>query len=488
MRHRRRARQPRIASELVTTPADRREFLYGAELLRFYGPRARAGHRPQPQQLVVADCLAAGRQRNAVLLPRRSSKSTSLIAVALGRAAHREDYRVGILTLTSGKAGRSRFLKDVVPALESLHRDPKSAPFKIVKSAGQERVEFPDTGGMVAWLSSVDDLRGEAFDLIILDEAGEPDPDKVADVLAAAMPTLDTRPGAQIVVAGTAGKYRKGNLLWDWLEMLRTGSIGGIEYSVDEFALTDEEWLDWENVRPLITDAHPGIGTLTTLEAVHGNWQTLKPETFRAEYGGIFGDIGGGRALINPDDWEAAGTDDPLPQPPARFTVGFAAHVNQSCSTIVAAWRDENGRAVGGILARTKGVAGAAERLHTLVKKYDPPIVYDDKSGPGRVEVEKLDRARPEPRLVKLDFNALKTAHALLVQEIHTGNLTHYRQTELDAAARVAIRRPAGNGWLFGRTLDEDDVTPLEAFAMALKAWDDAYGRPRVSLPPMVVD
>lgn len=127
---------PQESSELVTSGADRAEFLRGAELLRFHGELAMRGRSVQPQQMLVCDVLAAGHARNAFLLPRRSSKSTSLIAVALGRAEAREDYRVGILTLTSGKAGRSRFLKDVVPALERhLAAAAGAAPLRVVKRA-----------------------------------------------------------------------------------------------------------------------------------------------------------------------------------------------------------------------------------------------------------------------------------------------------------------------------------------------------------------
>lgn len=209
------ALKPSVVSMLVTTVQSRLEFLEGARLLRFYGDRAMSGRCPQPQQLLLADVLAAGYKRNALLLPRRSSKSTSAIAVGLGRAAYREDYRVGILTLTSGKAGRSRFLKDVATPVERLYPDKQARPFKVIRIAGMEGIQFA-TGGSVSWLSTLDDIRGEAFDLLYLDEAGEPnDVEQVREVMGAALPTLDTRPDAQLVILGTAGRYREGNLLWD---------------------------------------------------------------------------------------------------------------------------------------------------------------------------------------------------------------------------------------------------------------------------------
>src|SRR6185437_12516813 len=60
-------------------------------------------------------------------------------------------------------------------------------------------------------------FRSDAFDVIVLDEAGEAAGEQVQDILAAALPTQDTRPGAMLVYAGTAGKSQRGNMLWDGL-------------------------------------------------------------------------------------------------------------------------------------------------------------------------------------------------------------------------------------------------------------------------------
>lgn len=474
-----RALAPLVVSELVSTVEARREFLRGAEMLRFYGSHAMRGRSPQPQQLLVVDALAAGRSRNAVLLPRRSSKSTTLIALALGRAEAREDYRVGILTMTTGKAGRSRFLKDVAPALERSGLDPDS--YKVVRAAGQERVEFRESGGMVAWLSTMDDLRGEAFDLIILDEAGEPDPQKVEDTLAAAMPTLDTRPEAQIVVAGTAGKYRAGNLLWDWLELGRRGRAGIVEYAMPD-TIQDEDVETWEQVEPLILSAHPGIGTLTTLEQVRGNFETLPRLVFMAEYGGLFGDEGGTTSLFDPLKWARTGVDGALPAPPDRFSLAFAPHPDQICVSIVAAWRDDDGRAVSLLLDDVPGIDKAVPILARLARTYRVPIVYDAGSQVAQLIVEKLNRVTPRPKFEPYTYADVKRAASLIVDEVDRENVVHYRdQTVLNEAVHRTVKRKSGDrGWLLGRAPKnpEHNITPVEAWALAQQHYD-GY-KPRV--------
>lgn len=446
--------------------------------MRFYGERKMPGRSPQAQQLMVHDILAAGHQRNVILLPRRSSKSTSLIATALGRAERREDYRVGILTLTSGKAGRSRFKKDVIPPLERLYPDPKNRPFVISKSAGLEAVTFRESAGSVSWLSSIDDLRGEAFDLIILDESGEADPEKVLEVLAAALPTLDTRPGAQIVAAGTAGRYRTGNLLWDWLEMARRGSGGVLDYSVDDQEVTDAQLAAWEpteehpdgNVRELVLQAHPGVGTLTTLESIKNNYETLPIEKFAPEYLGIFGDAGNAGLLIKPRTWHNSGTDEPW-SVPDRIAYGLTVHPDQQSAALVAAWRDENGVAHILVDRHERGTDWVAPVLKT---KERTPIAYDDFSPVAQVEVQKATRRTPKPRMEPRKTAFVKRSAALFLDDLNNGRIIHYNQGPLNRAAEVAIRRKVGAfGWAFGRSLAEDDITALEAAALALALYDE---------------
>lgn len=457
---------------------DADEFAIGAALLRLHGEWVRPGYSVQSQQALVSQSLAVGHKRNAFLLPRRSSKSTSLIAVGLGRAYSRPDYRVAIFTLTSGKAGRSRFLKDVAPPLErigSAFGESKAAwPFKIVRRAGSEAVEFRDSGGSMTWISSVEDLRGEAFDMVILDEAQAADVEKAQEVIAAALPTMDTRPGAQMVVAGTAGDYRPGNLLWEWLEDLRIGEIGGLEYAIP--AETPEDLLeDWATVEPLVLACHPGIGTLTTLESIRNNFITLKPATFAKEYLGVFGKIGEGIGVFNAQRWEDAGVDTD-PGVPEHFAIAMACSFTQGYSSIVAAWRDDEGRACGYVLDHRRGTTWLADEAARRGIKHGLAVVYDSASSTVRVEVEAINRMDPQPMLAPQTFSDIKVAAALLVKEVNTGNARHFKQDQLSEAAKITVRRSAGEtAWALGRPPKnpEADISPVEAWAMALRYYDD---------------
>src|SRR6185503_10847389 len=95
---------PLISTELITTDQSRAEFVEGARLLRL-DKMIRAGDGgtgPTPIQLAIADMLNAGYFKNGVLEPRRTTKTTSVQAVLLGRCSIREDYVVGWTLATTG--------------------------------------------------------------------------------------------------------------------------------------------------------------------------------------------------------------------------------------------------------------------------------------------------------------------------------------------------------------------------------------------------
>lgn len=467
---------PAVCSTVAGDTASRERFLKGAGLLGLNTAR-----KPlHPQQLLLSDVLAGGFRQNAVMYPRRSSKTTSLIAEALGRAQAHDDYRVGILTMTTGKAGRERFRKDVVPVLERKYPDALTRPFKITRSAGMEGVRFNESGGMVAWLASIEDLRGEAFDLVILDEAGEPEPEKVQDALAAGLPTLDTRPGGQIVAAGTAGKYRGGNLLWDFLQGGHSGDGGIVEYSApDTTSIEDIE--EWDFVANLLLACHPGIGNLTTLESVRLNWKIMKPEVFLREYLSVFGIEGLSNRMIAPDLWAQRAQAGALPTPPDRFALALKVHRDQTAAALTAAWRDEKGKAHTVVLAHDRGVNWVNAKAYEIARKYSVPIVHDTQAA-DLVETEALAQKKPAPKFEPQTTRNVSTAAALLMKELENDRFVHHDQPDLNDAVELAVKRRILTAWGFGTADPAEDITTLEAAAMALRMYDQ--GRPRNQYQP----
>lgn len=458
----------------------RPEFEAGAAALGLIGSKKTL----KPQQFEVADvCNSLDDQGLplytlvGLLLPRRSAKTTTLIALAIGRCLEREDYLVGWTFATTAAKVQQRFKQDIAPELERAYPDEDSRPFKIVRSNGHEQIVFDNGSRLLVLTPHPDAFRSEAFDLIIIDEAGEATPQLGEDLMAGALPTMDTRPGAQLWVAGTAGEYRKGNLLWDQLEEGRQGLKGSgiVEYSADDFTSV-EEVEDWATCESLVRKCHPGIGTLTGIDAIERNHRKMLTMSngitrFMREYLGIFGDIGGMRGMVNPAEWNALELNEDYPAPPERFALAISSDGIRA--SIEGVWRVD-GVAYILQLDHREGTAWLGQRAAELSRKYQTPIIYDN-FGAVLEQVELMQQMRPRPRLQPTQSRDTYTAAARFMKEVSTGNLKHWGQAELTSAVLRATKRPIRNdkAWSFGHSEKGDDITGIEAAALALRAYDN---------------
>lgn len=478
---------PRFLSSLAGSRAFHSEFLTGARMMGLDTAR-----KPlHPQQLLVADVLnAVGEDGLAlhstvgVCIPRRASKTTSIWATALGRCMEREDYMVAF-TAQSGTKARDRFLKDLVTPLERKYAKGEGG-FKVNRSQGHEHIIF-DNGSRIDVLPPLpDSFRGDGFDMVIIDEGQTQGPEEADELKAAILPTFDTRPGAQLVVAGTAGKHRSG-LLWDTLEDGRNGRAGTgiIEYAAAD-TLSEEDVANPE----VWQMAHPGIGTLTTLERIALNFEAMRGKIwdFAAEYLGVW-PVGGGGRFLNLERWasSAMGVDAATVRPPDHFALGFAIHPDGLSACIVAAWRDEAEEAHVLVLDHRMGTQWFSPKMLDLGRRYKVPIAHDTYGGPTNVQVDILQRQKaPRPRLAPQTMADVKTAAALIVKSLDDGHLKHYDQDVFNEAARLAVKRKVGNGWGLGRGSAEDDITPLEAAALALHVFDGL--RKREAFVPLMAN
>ncbi len=474
--------RPRFVSSFEGAEAARAEFLEGARLLRLDRP----GKEPTPQQLVIADALGAQNPDGSpvasfmgILAARRSTKTTSAIAVALGRCALREGYQVAFTLATTRDKAAVRFKKDIAMNLEILYPDEATRPFKLRKSNGSEWITWPNGSMFQVITPSAEGFRSEAFDMILIDESGEASPEMSEDLLLGALATTDTRPDAQFVILGTAAAYRAGNLLWDVLERGRAGEagVGIVEYSAydPDRPLTAEDLEKWEAVEPIVKAAHPGVGNLTKLETVKSRWQMLKPAAFMREYLSIFGQVGRAGGLFDLEAWSLGSLSVQFPKPASRFALALSVHPEQTSASLVAAWR-VRGKARVLVLRNRPGVSWVAEEASKLAIKHGLPIVYDD-NAQTRAETDKMGRQRPRPKLAPAPFKDVRTASALFQSELKAGNLQHYNQEAMNEAIEATVKRASGGSILFGRRIFTDDITPVEAAALALHAYDNVKVR-----------
>lgn len=447
------------------------EFLLGAKAM---------GFTPTPQQWKIACALNAWDEEKqrplqrtlGVCVPRRAGKTTSLLALALGRCLSRPGYVV-LFTAQSGTKASARFL-ELARSLERVEPNEEARGFRILRGAGNQNLTFYNGSHFQVLPPKPDAFRGDAGDLIILDEAQEHDAADSSELLGAILPTMDTRLGAQLIVAGTAGERRSG-LFWDTLQ---EGREGIARTGIVEFAAPEHTTLEEAEDPALWQAVHPGIGTLTDLETIENNFNRLPRPNFLREYLGIWPEDFS-RSAIDMEKWRESAQD--FAKKPEHFTLAFDVAVDGSVAAIAAAWRD-NGKAYVEIVDHQQGTEWLVPRLRELAHRYRCTIAHDT-VGAALVEAEALNRLRPRPRVQPLAYKDLSPGCAAFMKELTEGTLVHFDQPSLNEAARKAVKRPLGeNGWAWTRRNSDGDIAPLVAATMALRAYDNMKPRQKMQI------
>jgi hypothetical protein len=492
-------RHPLDCAELVTSYQARVEFLVGAWVLDKVVPRRLGGSllgNLQPQMLITCDVLAAERFRNAILEPRRSAKTTSLWCVAVGRCWMRPQYMVGYTMLTLAKKAEQRFEKDVRDPILMKWRDKNARPLKILDGKGGKGLAFTNFSQLDILAPKGDDVRSGAYDLLIMDEAGEAEPDVWEDIVAAVVPSFDTRVdedgrGAQLVFAGTGGKYRTGSYFW---KTLHDPDAGRLRYGVpDDIDPTTLAF--WDIVGPLIDELHPGLDGLTNLARIESNFNDLGWEKFALEYLGHFGDETGTQTAISTAAWRKGKQDGPVPEGITTGTLAVSVHPFGNWASVAVAWHytppadlatlawaldgeapDEPHGIGVKLIHHQRGVDGLERIILATARRLGTPVIYDHGTSQSRAVVERMmKRARPKPATTTYQLQDVKVAHSQLIVGLEHGDIIHWAQAPLDKAAESVVRQSMGQGFLIRAPKGDDnaDATPFEAIALAVDALPD---------------
>lgn len=496
---------------LVTTEQSRGEFIQGARLLRL-DERMRAGdggRGPSPMQLVIADLLAAGTFMNGIFEPRRSTKTTAVQAVMMGRCWSREDYRVGWTMFTTGAKAGARFREDIVAHLDKLWPAKKDSPISINLGKGSEQLTFRDTGAtLIVSTPNGDGFRSGGFDFAFGDEGGEADVEQGADVVRAVIPTMDTKPGAQFVIAGTGQKWRTGQLLWDTLHDPDAAvAWHGIPETVDR-----AELVSWEpdlphpktgatggRMREWIERTHPGMNFTTLPEAPKRSFDRVPLDDFLIEYGGQFGFEGAADVLIPPAQLERALIRSAFPEPPERFSAALKVHHLGTAASLAVAWEyevpgdlvtdalelaGEQGRRTKRAVALwwwQQGTQNLDREVLLRLRRRPTTLHYDKRGYTEEIAEQKIARATPKPAMKPTVAADIPGSTVGFLKALEDDDLVIFHHPELERAAKIATRQAFGNygTFRFGAPKDdpEADVTPLEACALALRFLADAPRR-----------
>jgi hypothetical protein len=464
--------QPLHASKFSDDVAMREEFLAGAELLGLLED----GQTIHPQQLMVSDIIGTGEETVVIEMPRRSSKTTSILCALLGRCLTRPRYKVTFSAQSGTKS--AEFFRDWLADLELHQGDaPESAwPFKPRLQAGSMMLTFKNGSTFkVLNTPTAKALRGGAADVVWFDESQEFGPEQSAELKAGALPLMDTRDDAQLILSGTAGEFRAG---WFW-DTLETGREAGAGVAILEFAApadTTHEDIDNENVWQA---AHPGIGSLTTLTKMRARRAAFADPEWSREYLGLW-PVSADSAIISSAVWEGAGLSKKMSYPES-FALGYDVSPNGSTAAIVAAWRVD-GVAYVELIEHQSGSSWVRDRVTALSTKYRASIGYDS-IGTNKTISEEIQRSRSSARsrLKPVTYKDLPQSCVTFLRDLEDGKLHHFNQGGMNDAATFAAKRSLGEAsWAWGRVASGGDIVPLVAATMALRVFDTSSTKGRL--------
>jgi hypothetical protein len=319
---------------------------------------------------------------------------------------------------------------------------------------------------------------------VVVDEAGEAGTAEGGELLAAILPTLITSKLGMLVVTGTAGDYREGNLLWDSLTAGREGDAALVDYSMGD-AVNLEYLTDWDYVAELLKLYHPSVPDVISLESMKLSWRMMGAQLFAREYLGLWGDLGGAGGVFSADAWANLHIPGALPALPKRFALAVSA--TEDAASIVAAWREDGeGRLL--LLEHRKGRSWVPLIAREIARKYRVPIVVDPKASMVMADVkQRLEQIRPAPQIAEQAFEDVAAAHERIVDDVNECRVRHFGQDPLTDAFLKVTRKQMGNRWKYGRMSEDDDITPAQAATLALRYYDSMPRTARGTLQAVAV-
>lgn len=333
---------------------------------------------------------------------------------------------------------------------------------RITTANGDEAIELA-TGQRLKFVArSKSSGRGFTGDKIILDEAYDLSP----DAIAALLPTLTTRPDAQIIYTSSAGnessdvlravrdRGRAGgdpSLTWfEWCaKPTGTNSAGDEVYDIDDVA-------EWRR-------ANPAARVTVEFMAKERRAMSAVPEKFLRERMGVWDEPGETLRPIRPGDWKATRVEHGQPPTEPHFFIVIGV---DGGAIVTGAFLPEGSNDPMVMIAhREPDLQGLADRLEHLAAKYKGAYFGAGKSGPvaGLIEAESL--------LIDVDLlSPSEMAQACRHHEAlsKTRAYTHVADDQADASFRGAVSKPAGDGMWVWDWRKSDQLAHMAAYTGAL--------------------
>lgn len=384
-----------------------------------------------------------------VLVPRQCGKTTLCLSLELQRALLWGRQQTIGYTAQTGWDARRKLIDDQVPAIENSKL---SASLKrVYRGAGAEAIHFKNGSRIDVMPSSPAAGHGRVIDFGIIDEAFADEDDRRE---ASLLPAMATKRDAQLIVISTAGtqaslylkrKVEKGR------QMIDSGIDAGVaffEYSADN----DDDIDDPKVWRRTI----PALGLTIDEKVVRHARATMTEGEFRRAYlcqWTVLDDAAiPAKYVLKVLDAKTA--------PSGRLSFGIDVAMDRSWASICVA--DETGRVE--LIEHRESVSWVVDRTLKLWREHKGSIVVDGYS-PANSLVDRLETGGvPVTRYTLRDMTS---ACGIFYDAVLDDAIRIRPSASLESAIASAKRKQMSSGYLWSRTVDAADLTPLFAATLA---------------------
>lgn len=425
------------------------------------GPEAEAiaralGFELMPHQKLILDVMLEVRpdgtpvyREGVVLMPRQCAKTTTTLILELHRAILWGGPQVIGYTAQTGWDARRKLIDDQVPLIEgsSLYASVK----RVYRGAGMESVKFRNGSRIDVMPSTPTAGHGRTIDLAILDEAMSDEDDRREQAI---LPAMATRREAQLFVISTAGTQTSLYLrrkVDQGRAMLEAGIEAGVAYF--EWSAEDDEDIDDPAVWARTI---PAMNYTIDESAIRHARATMSEGEFRRAYLCQWTHLE--EALIPEKLIHRVLQADTVPT--GRLSFGIDVSMDRSHASISVS--DETGRVE--LIEHREGVSWVIDRAVQLYRQHKGALVVDGYS-PANSLVDRLEAGGiPVTRYSLRDMVA---GCGLFYDAILDDAIRIRPHPMLELALKSAKKKTIASGWLWSRTTEEADLTPLFSATLA---------------------
>lgn len=406
-----------------------------------------------------------------VSVPRQSGKTVLIRSVNVERCISYPGAEC-FYTAQSGKDAAARW-KDAVKA---LYASPLADEITVYRSAGSQRVEFPNLSVFQCFAPLEKSLHGYTPDMVTLDEAMAHDAERGAELMAAIGPAQQTVRHRQLWIVSTMGTSES-VFLHGWIDRARRGEPGIclIEYGVPD-GLDVYDPAVWLEYHPGFVQGHPFIRPDGSPQVTVAVLQSEAAYQERADFERMYCNrrTSHKKMLIPADLWEPLAGHQDRPDT-TELVLAFDVAYDKSASTIVAVWRDLTGRLQTRIVMAGQGTSWLRGALTELRASWSPIAVAADDGGHAREICDGLDW------VTTTSAREFATATGQLLTAVKDGQLCHDGTEIFKGSATSVVTRPMGDGVAISRRHSTGDSSPMVALAVGAWVYDHApapTGRP----------